>query len=87
MEYDCGWSVKLVSFRSEFNSQVLAKSPEQLLRLDYLEYNTFVVEVDLLSLSLSLTLSLSYDMIFSGLALLLRYWFLIGDKSFILIGD
>lgn len=85
MEYDCGWSVKLVSFRSEFNSQVLAKSPEQLLRLDYLDYNTFVVEVDLLSLSL--TLSLSYDMIFSGLALLLRYWFLIGDKSFILIGD
>lgn len=64
---------------------MLAKSPIQLLRLDYLEYNTFVVEVDLLSLSL--TLSLSYDMIFSGLALLLRYWFLIGDKSFILIGD
>jgi hypothetical protein len=63
--------VKLVSLRSEFNSQVLAKSPEQLLRLDYLDYNTFVVEVDLLSLSL--TLSLSYDMIFSGLALLLRY--------------
>jgi len=71
LEYDCGWSVKLVSFRSEFNSQVLAKSPEQLLRLDYLDYNTFVVEVDLLSLSL--TLSLSYDIIFSGLALLLRY--------------
>jgi len=71
LEYDCGWSVKLVSFRSEFNSQVLAKSPTQLLRLDYLDYNTFVVEVDLLSLSL--TLSLSYDMIFSGLALLLRY--------------
>jgi len=64
---------------------VLAKSAEQLFRLDYFEYNTLVVEVDLLSLSFSL----SYDIIFSGLALLfrLRNLFLIGDISLTLIGD
>jgi len=64
---------------------VLAKSAEQLFRLDYFEYNTLVVEVDLLSLSFSLF----YDIIFSGLALLfrLRNLFLIGDISLTLIGD
>lgn len=63
---------------------MLAKSAEQLLRLDYLEYSTFVVEVDI-----GLSLSFLYDIIFSGLALLLRsrILFLIGDKSFTLIGD
>jgi hypothetical protein len=83
LDYKCGLSVKLVSLSSEFNAPVLVKSAEQLLRLDYLEYNTFVTDVDLLFLSLSL----SIEIIFSGLALLLRYCYLIGDKSLTLIGE